>query len=91
MEWLLSVGFVESLNDPCIFFHPKTKLRIGVHVDDIIVRGQRQASKEFWQSVDRKFGVKSLKKDSHKLFSPCVLSAQKRMVSDGTVLTNRRI
>jgi hypothetical protein len=59
VEWLLSVGFVQSLNDPCIFFHPKSKLRIGVHVDDIIVRGQRQASKEFWQSVDRKFGVKS--------------------------------
>ena len=59
VEWLLSVGFVQSLNDPCIFFHPQTKLRIGVHVDDIIARGQRKASKEFWQSVDRKFGVKS--------------------------------
>ncbi len=59
MEWLLSVGFVQSLNGPCIFFNPKTKLRIGVHVDNIIFRGQRQASKEFWQSVDRKFGVKS--------------------------------
>ena len=28
-------------------------------MDDIIARGQRKASNEFWQSVDRKFGVKS--------------------------------
>ncbi len=52
-------GFRSIVEDPCIFFHPQTKLRTGAHVDDIIVRGQRQASKEFWQSVDRKLGVKS--------------------------------
>ena len=58
-EWMVDEGYEQSKNDPCLFYHPKTNLRVACHVDDCITRGSRLAAREFWEKVDHKFRVKT--------------------------------
>ena len=39
VQWLVSEGFTQGKNDPCVFTHPVTQLTLAVVVDDILVRG----------------------------------------------------
>ena len=58
-KWLLSQGFIRSDNDKCVFTHPVTRMRLGVHVDDILARGSRKQTKLFWELLGARFGLKS--------------------------------
>ena len=60
VEWLTSeeVGFQQSDTDLCLFFNPVTRLRLAVHVDDVIVRGSRVQSEKFWAALQEKFPLK---------------------------------
>ena len=57
-EYLLEQGFVQSQNDLCCFSNPETKVRLGVHVDDIIARGSRKQTTIFWNKLESKFALK---------------------------------
>ena len=59
LPWLESQGFVMALNDPAAFRHPDTGLIIGMHVDDLLVRGSLQASKDFYAALENKFDIKA--------------------------------
>ena len=37
VQWLVSEGFTQGKNDPCVFTHPVTQLTLAVVVDDILV------------------------------------------------------
>jgi len=53
------LGFEVGTNDPCLYVHPKTRMRVGAHVDDLASRGRRKHTEEFWSAISAKFGVKS--------------------------------
>ena len=53
------LGFEVSENDQCLYVHPKTRMRVGSHVDDLASRGKRKHTEEFWSAVTTRFGVKS--------------------------------
>ena len=42
-----------------MFTHPVTRVRLGVHVDDILARGSRKQTKLFWELMGTRFGLKS--------------------------------
>jgi hypothetical protein len=46
-NWLLSEGFVQGKNEPCLFVHPCTGLSVVVYVDDIITRGGAKETAAF--------------------------------------------
>ena len=48
------MGFEQGQNDLCLFFNPKTLMRIACHVDDILARGNREESIKFWNAVAAK-------------------------------------
>ena len=50
-EYLVSVGFVPGENDKSLFMHPDSKIRIALHVDDYLVRGQRHLMEEFFDGL----------------------------------------
>ena len=42
-EFILSLGFIRCVNDPCVYIRVETNgdiIRIGVYVDDIIITGK---------------------------------------------------
>ena len=39
-EYIIPLGFVSTLLDPCVFIHNKGKLIIAVYVDDIVLFGE---------------------------------------------------
>ena len=51
-------GFVQSKNGVCLFRHPVTKLKVLIHVDDNMSRGTRACTAEFWEAMDKRFGLK---------------------------------
>lgn len=52
------MGFVQGKNDLCVYYNPKTGLRVGAHVDDCMTRGKRHVSRTFWEDVATRFAVK---------------------------------
>jgi hypothetical protein len=58
-EWAVNVaGFVVSKNDQALFTHPDTKLRIALHVDDLMTRGHRKHTEQFWNDILKVFPIK---------------------------------
>ena len=58
-KWLKKKGFIQSENDVCAFYHPQTHLRLAIHVDDVLIRGERNQIKLFWDTVKTDYPVKS--------------------------------
>ena len=56
-EWLLSEGFKQGKNDPCIFV--KEGIRVVLWVDDILVRATPAKTKEFYANMKKRFDVKN--------------------------------
>ena len=52
---LLQLGFQQGTNDKCLFFHPVSKIRIALHVDDYICRGPKRHLQEFFAKMKEKF------------------------------------
>ena len=55
--WLTSdeMGFVQGKNEPCLFTHPTTGLKIVIYVDDLLVRGSSIESSRFHTALESKF------------------------------------
>ena len=58
IEWLEGEGVVSGKNEPCVYVHPKTGLRLAVVVDDIICRGSREATDSFYAALEKRFQCK---------------------------------
>jgi hypothetical protein len=56
---LVRMGFQKGDNDKCVFYHPKTKVRLACYVDDIVARGRKRHLKEFFDNLANEFEVKS--------------------------------
>ena len=41
-----------------MFFNPVTRMRLGIHVDDIIARGSRKQTRLFWAALANKYSLK---------------------------------
>ena len=57
-EWLEGEGFVPGKNDPCVYVHPITGMRLAVVVDDIICRGSRKDTEAFYNALEARFQCK---------------------------------
>jgi len=51
-------GFKQSATDLCLFYNETTKMKVGVHVDDVITRGSRHQTAKFWELLADKFPLK---------------------------------
>lgn len=54
---LVGMGFQRGENDECVFYDPKTQLRLATYVDDIIVRGRKKHMREVFKKLADKFEV----------------------------------
>lgn len=56
-RWLTSdeIGFVQAANEPCLFTHPVTGVKIVIYCDDFLVRGSAVESAKFHSSLENKF------------------------------------
>ena len=52
-------GFVQGKNDPCIFVHARSGLRLALVVDDVLCKGPKLATEKFYASLGRRFDVKN--------------------------------
>ena len=50
-KYLTDEGFVRGDNDYCIYMHPETKIRLALHVDDYLVRGERDKLEQFFAKM----------------------------------------
>ena len=57
--WLLSQGFAMAENDPGLFYNASTGMRIGMHVDDLLVRGPMDATEEFYAALRDRFEIQT--------------------------------
>ena len=54
--WLCEdMGFVPGKNDPCIFTHPTTGMKLVTVVDDILCRGSKEQSDLFYKAMAIRF------------------------------------
>jgi len=57
--WLCEdMGFVPGKNDPCIFTHPTTGMKLVTVVDDILCRGSKEQSDLFYKAMAIRFKMK---------------------------------
>ena len=58
-KWMKPKGFIQSENDLCAFYHLHSHLRLAIHADDVIIRGERHQIKLLWDTVKHDYPVKS--------------------------------
>ena len=51
-------GFVQGKNEPCLFFHPVSKLKLVLYVDDLLLVGDRGAADVFHSSLATRFSCR---------------------------------
>ena len=54
----MTQGFARSHNDKCMFYNPKARMRLGIHVDDIMARGSSRQTKQLWVALADKYPLK---------------------------------
>lgn len=57
--WLLSVGFTQGKNEPCVFRHRKLGVTLGTYVDDLLLKGPRAAVDAVLAMVQARFKCKA--------------------------------
>ena len=57
--WLISMGFTQGRNDPCLFSNEETWVCVGLHVDDGLVRGTVEAQAAFYEGLAARFKFKT--------------------------------
>ena len=55
---LMSQGFARSHNQTCMFFNTEARMRLGIHVDDIMARGSNKQTRLFWTALAAKYPLK---------------------------------
>ena len=59
VEYLVKeAGYVQAKNDPCLFRHPITKHKVATVVDDLLCRGRREVSAQFFIKLMERFDCK---------------------------------
>jgi hypothetical protein len=60
VAWLVSpeVGFDQGKNEPCVFNHPVTGMRIVLFCDDFLCRGSKEVTDKFYKDLTDKFECK---------------------------------
>ena len=53
--WLCDQGFRKCGNDSCLFVQHSSGLKIALYCDDLLVRGQIDASLEFHEASESRF------------------------------------
>ena len=58
--WLVSpeVGFKQGRNEPCVFTHPVTGMRIVLFCDDFLCRGRKEVTEKFYEDLSDRFECK---------------------------------
>ena len=73
VNWLVEVfGFEQCKAEPCVFrlmVKDKVSLMVGVHVDDIIVSGGKNACDKFFAKLNERFPVKT--QGELKMYTGC--------------------
>jgi hypothetical protein len=60
-EFLLEIGFVQSLADPCLYTHAKRKIILLVYVDDIPAAAKKTSDLDwFYSKLSTRFNAKDL-------------------------------
>ena len=54
----VDLGYIQGENEPCLFTHPETGLTMVIHVDDILCRGSKKDSDEFYRLLANRFQCK---------------------------------
>lgn len=70
----MQLGFEQVSNDQCLFRHPETRVRIVLHVDDLLVRGVRRHIDAFYEQLGKQFDLKPPKfmEDDGELEFVCI-------------------
>jgi len=55
---LVSMGFVQGVTSPCVFFHPQWRLACAVHGDDFTVRGPKHYLDLFVKELEQLYEFK---------------------------------
>ena len=55
---MLSLGFRASKSTPCLYFHPRNRIRVVAHVDDLMVVGPKSLVAEFRHDLSKKYELK---------------------------------
>jgi hypothetical protein len=60
-DYLLSIGFKQSLADPCLFTHLERKIRLLVYVDDILSASEKLKDSDWvYAKLSERFTTKNL-------------------------------
>ena len=51
--------FIQAHNDRALYVHKTEPIMVGGFVDDLVVRGARQAHERFWRQVEQQWGIRS--------------------------------
>ena len=57
--WLISIGFTQAKNDPCLFTNLETGVQLGLHVDDGLVRATVYDTENFYNLLGSRFKYKT--------------------------------
>jgi len=57
--WLISIGFTQAKNDPCLFINLETGVHLCLHVDDGLVRATRSDTENFYTLLGLRFKYKT--------------------------------
>lgn len=77
--FLKEFGLCRSKSDPCIYYHPKKTLYLGLYVDDMLIVGTSEAISVFKLKVMQKFQAKDLGEASE------ILSMRIQKQADGSL------
>ena len=57
-NWLVSIGFEQGKNEPCVFKHKSLDIVLASHVDDLCIKGPRSAVEHVLKLVSERFKCK---------------------------------
>ena len=86
-RWLISEGFTQCKNEPCLFINTDTGMKVLLYVDDLIVRGSPDESSKFHDQLEKRFdcreGSRQLLTPDHPVdFTGLTLTMEKGVNSD---------
>ena len=58
--WLVSIGFKQGKNEPCVFRHDELNITVASYVDDIACRGPRANVEKFMRMLGDRFQCKEV-------------------------------
>ena len=53
------LNYVQTKNELALYYHPETVHVVAKWVDDVITRGDRKVTEEFWRRMEERWKIKS--------------------------------